>query len=106
MPHVLLTGARFTRNWGGWLASEIEGDLLQRLRGNLEVHNRILGADGFESALADLQVEVVQGKANAEGQYQILRNAILESFQEMNWALANRRTLEFSNDRRFSVSGF
>jgi hypothetical protein len=38
MTHLLLTGAGFTRNWGGWLASEIEGDLLQRLRGNGEVH--------------------------------------------------------------------
>ena len=26
MSHLLLTGAGFTRNWGGWLASEIEGE--------------------------------------------------------------------------------
>ena len=34
MTHLLLTGAGSTRNWGGWLAGEIEGDLLNRLRGN------------------------------------------------------------------------
>ncbi len=30
--HLLLLGAGFTRNWGGWLARELEGDILQRLR--------------------------------------------------------------------------
>lgn len=106
MTHILLTGAGFTRNWGGWLAKEIEGDLLQRLRGNWELHTRVHEADGFEAALAELQTEVMQGKAGATEQYQALKRAILESFQEMNLALANRRTLEFSNSRRFSVKGF
>src|SRR6185312_12628508 len=102
MTHILLTGAGFTRNWGGWLANEIEGDLLQRLRDNREVHSRVHQADGFEAALAELQIEVMQGKAGATDQYQSLKRAILESFQEMNLALANLRTLEFSNSRRFS----
>jgi hypothetical protein len=69
MTHLLLTGAGFTRNWGGWLSSEIEGDLLQRLRGNGEVHTRVREADGFEAALAALQIEVTQGKAGAKDQY-------------------------------------
>jgi hypothetical protein len=106
MTHLLLTGAGSTRNWGGWLAGEIEGDLLNRLRGNAEVHSRVRDADGFESALAGLQHEVAAGKAGAKDQYQVLKKAILDSFQEMNLALANRRTLELSNDRRFSVKGF
>ena len=106
MTHILLTGAGFTRNWGGWLAKEIEGDLLQRLCGNWEVHDRIRAADGFEAALAGLEIEIIQGKPGAAEQYQALRIAVLDSFQEMNLALANRRTLEFSNDRRFSVASF
>lgn len=93
MIHILLTGAGFTRNWGGWLAKEIEGDLLQRLRGNWEVHCRVCEDDGFEAALAGLEIEIREGKPGATDQYQALRIGILDSFQEMNLALANRRTL-------------
>jgi SIR2-like domain len=106
MTHILLTGAGFTHNWGGWLASEIEGDLLQRLRGNGEVHARVRDAAGFEEALAALQADVAQERSGAKEQYRVLKKAILESFQEMNLALANRGTLEFSNIRRFSAKGF
>lgn len=106
MTHLLLTGAGFTHNWKGWLAREMEGDLLLRLRGNPAVHARVRDADGFESALAGLQLDIKAAKPGAKEQYQTLKKAILESFQEMNLALANLRTLEFSNERRFSVKGF
>lgn len=59
MPHILLTGAGFSRNWGGWLASEAFEYLLgsshinSRLRVKLwEYRERKLG---FEDVLADLQ---------------------------------------------------
>jgi hypothetical protein len=106
MTHLLLAGAGFTHNWKGWLAKEMEGDLLLRLRGNPLVHARVRDADGFESALAGLQLDIKGSKPGAKEQYQALKKAILESFQEMNLALANLRTLEFSNERRFSVKGF
>lgn len=37
--HILLTGAGFTRNWGGWLAKELEGDLLARLAQDRELRD-------------------------------------------------------------------
>ncbi len=56
--HVLLLGAGFSRNWGGWLASEAFEYLLGRseldeaLRQLLWKHRR---AEGFEGALGELQ---------------------------------------------------
>src|SRR5580658_1186430 len=66
MTHLLLAGAGFTHNWKGWLAKEMEGDLLLRLRGNPLVHARVRDADGFESALAGLQLDVKGSKPGAK----------------------------------------
>src|ERR1700730_7564408 len=60
MHSVLLLGAGFSRNWGGWLATECFEYLLgcpqvdPELRDLLWNHRR---TDGFEGALADLQKE-------------------------------------------------
>ena len=61
MPTFLLIGAGFSRNWGGWLASEAFEYLLGRpeiqqspaLRDLLWKHHP---SGGFEDALAELQV--------------------------------------------------
>jgi hypothetical protein len=73
MPHLLLTGAGFTHNWKGWLAKEMEGDPLLRLRDNPAVHARVRDSDGFESALAGLQLDVKAAKPGAKEQYQALK---------------------------------
>ena len=63
MPHHLLTGAGFTRNWGGWLANEAFEYLLgapdvdEYLR-NILWHAKLSG-EGFEGALSSLQNEYV-----------------------------------------------
>ena len=64
MPHILLLGAGFSRNWGGWLADEAFEYLLgpeyidDGIRSLLWDHEREGG--GFEDALAQLQESATQ----------------------------------------------
>jgi hypothetical protein len=51
MPHILLTGAGFTRNWGGWLAKELEGDLLARLANDRELRKLVQESANYEKHL-------------------------------------------------------
>jgi hypothetical protein len=51
MSHILLTGAGFTRNWGGWLAKELEGDLLARLAKDRELRKLVQESANYEEAL-------------------------------------------------------
>ena len=58
MPHYLLTGAGFSRNWGGWLANEA----FEYLLGAPEIDDYLrsilweakLRGEGFEGALSML----------------------------------------------------
>jgi hypothetical protein len=59
MTHVLLTGAGFSRNWGGWLATEA----FEYLLGAPEINDQLrsllwqdnIAGNGFEDTLARLQ---------------------------------------------------
>lgn len=106
MTHILLTGAGFTRNWGGWLAKEIAGDLLGRVAGDPALRNLLQHSESFESVLESLQAESERGDAMARGRYAALQKAVCASFRAMNIALAKRTEFNFSNYRAFSVSGF
>ena len=106
MTPILLTGAGFTRNWGGWLAKEIEGDLLGRLHADPDLRQRVQGGDGFEAVLAALKSEAEGPDAEAKRRYADLQKAVEASFRAMNRALANRVEFNFSNDRRYSVNAF
>ena len=106
MPNILLTGAGFTRNWGGWLAKELEGDLLGRVHGNERLRMLLQNSDSFEEALLSLQQEAKRADGQSSAHLTQLRQAIAESFQAMNLALADRGGLEFSQDRRLSVMSF
>jgi hypothetical protein len=61
MTFILLTGAGFSRNWGGWLASETFEYLLgsPEIDGNLRslLWRSKEAGGGFEDALAELQEE-------------------------------------------------
>jgi SIR2-like domain len=103
---LLLTGAGFTRNWGGWLAKEIEGDLLGRLREHPELRQRVQESDGFESVLEALQNEAAGGDSQVRRRYADLQKVVAASFRAMNLALAKRIEFNFSNDRKYSVNAF
>jgi len=103
---LLLTGAGFTRNWGGWLAKEIEGDLLGRLADHSQLQQLLHESDGFEVVLERCQRDAAGGNAPAQHRYDDLQKAVAASFHAMNVALANRPQFHFSNDRKYSVNAF
>jgi hypothetical protein len=113
MSYLLLLGAGFSRNWGGWLASEAFEYLLganeivrsQRLRNLLWAANA--RGDGFEGALSDLQSAFDQDGS-------IYNGVALDSFErevtrmlaDMNVGFLQRVNFEFSNQVESSVGRF
>ena len=67
MNHILLLGAGFSRNWGGWTTEELIGDLLGRVAGAPDIQKRLQkvafrnsatgNGNNFESVLNDLIIE-------------------------------------------------
>ena len=102
MPHYLLVGAGFSRNWGGWVASEAFEYLLgcpeiradARLRDLLWTH-QLKG--GFEDALAELQGAQISYASAPWGEPQLtaFQNAVGRMFDDMNGAFLDRKDLEF-----------
>jgi hypothetical protein len=82
---VLLTGAGWSRNWGGQLAKEIWSSLIghPHIRTNDRVRNLLLNEQAFE---------VVLGKARVapftKGDREDIENAILETFIAMDREIA------------------
>ena len=107
MPHYLLIGAGFSRNWGGWLATEVFEYLLgthevqtdQYIR-ELLWRNRETG--GFEAALDELQSS---NDETSRKQLAALNRAIARMFSDMN---SSFEAIEFnpSNDSKYSIIGF
>jgi hypothetical protein len=112
MKYVLLFGAGFSRNWGGWLASEVNGHLptSAKIRGSAhvsEVLRRTANTGGFEAALAELQ-EVYAKTATPESlnHLQCLQEAILAMFADMEAGFASKPGWEFCNDLQFKIARF
>ncbi len=85
MKQLLLLGAGFSRNWGGWLALEVHEYLIgcpnvnSDLRDILWKHHHAGG--GFEAALAELEDLNPRGRQLAH-----LRKAVALMFDDMNGA--------------------
>jgi len=110
MSHLLLIGAGFSRNWGGWLATEafeyllgcqevMQSTQLQRLLWR----NQTQG--GFESALAELQQNYVLNPQENLAALLDLNAAVERMFRDMNRGLL-RATLNFANDKAKSIGAF
>jgi len=91
MSDLLLIGAGFSRNWGGWLATEA----FEHLLGSPEVARdpdlrRLLWKHqergGFEDALAELQAQFAQNPGSAREPLMALQDAIKRMFDDMNAA--------------------
>jgi hypothetical protein len=106
MTNILLTGAGFTRNWGGWLAKELEGDLLARLATLEPLRRLIENSENFEHALSQLRSNEVSGVGLAGGSVRVLEEAIRASFAAMNLSLAQRPSLDLSPEHPRAISGF
>jgi SIR2-like domain len=88
MPTLLLTGAGFSRNWGGWLADEAFeyllgcADLLPHHRTLLWKHR---GKGGFESVLQELRDDFMRSPgAHTERPLQEFDKMLLGMFTTMN----------------------
>jgi hypothetical protein len=91
MPHYLLTGAGFSRNWGGWLANEA----FEYLLGAPEIDEYVrtilwgakLGGEGFEGALSRMQDAYVSNKSEeTKERLARLTQAVIGMFNAMQTA--------------------
>ena len=111
---VLLLGAGFSRNWGGWLATEVFSDLLLRkqIKSDLALKQLLLDhqrKQGFESALDELQHRWARTRSPSDkAQLDGLQAGIVEMFMDMNRAFVDTGTFhfEFQNDARHTVTRF
>jgi hypothetical protein len=91
MTNLLLIGAGFSRNWGGWLAAEA----FEHLLGSPEVSRypeirKLLwkhqDKGGFEAALAELQAQYTHTPESARVPLMALQDAVKRMFDDMNAA--------------------
>lgn len=89
MTHILLTGAGFSRNWGGWLADEVFEYLLGCSEINQDIHTALWSSrnmrQGFEDTLQDLRAEVAVHKdARLAGNVKVFERMLEGMFNSMN----------------------
>lgn len=102
MHYYLLTGAGFSANWGGWVASEAFEYLLgcPEILGDDRLRDLLWDCQlkgGFEDALAELQVGHAAGFSRQWSERQLisLQNAVGRMFDDMNSSFKGRGDLEF-----------
>jgi hypothetical protein len=107
MFHVALLGAGFSRNWGGWLATEVLGELLGRIANDREIYTRLRQSRNFEDTLAELQAEArTRGTPDSTARLDTFERAVMETFSDMNQTFAAFPGWGLSNDARDSIDGF
>lgn len=110
MTQIALLGAGFTRNWGGWLAAELIGELCGRLvdRPNLNQMLRLSG--NFEQVLGARRAAAEREPSNEQAVEDMrrLEEAILASFGTVNSALARLPDFRLGGvtDERGSIRHF
>lgn len=100
MADLLLLGAGFSRNWGGWLATEAFEYLLgcpevvhdAGLRQLLWQHQH---QGGFEAALAELQLAFARDPQSGGPPLMALQSAVSRMFADMNKAFMDMESWEF-----------
>ena len=89
MPlRIALLGTGFTRNWGGWLASELTGERCGLVADDEDLVRRLKVTRNFEKVLADVRGEARPGGA-AQRRFERLQGAMLDVFDRMNQSLAS-----------------
>jgi hypothetical protein len=97
---ILLLGAGFSRNWGGWLASEAFEFLLgcKEIRSNAQLKKLLWQHQprgGFEEALADIQREAARSGPLED--LKVFEAAIAKMFDSMNRGYSGFQSLEFTS---------
>ena len=96
MSTVLLLGAGFSRNWGGWLASEAFEYLLgcPEVLADPELRDLLWRAQpngGFEAALAEVQQAFIRDHQANTGRLLALQAAVARMFEDMNRGYGEQR---------------
>lgn len=103
MKRILLIGAGFSKNWGGWTAKELV-EMLISLNGDDEFISRLLKtAKSFEDIIPNLRGNVIDGDTHSLHRRYL--DTIRNAFGRMNDSYL-RKQFEFSVDRTFSVREF
>jgi hypothetical protein len=101
--HLLLLGAGFSRNWGGWLANEADEYLLGHDAIDKSVRDILWQCrrkGGFEAALA-----ILQNGNPPDDRLVRLEKALMSMFQDMDRAF-QQVNFNFNNSMKDSVSTF
>ena len=107
MAHIALLGAGFSRNWGGWLATELLGELLGRIAEDSDTYSKLRRSKNFENTLSELQTEARQQKKPGENsRLDHFERAVLDVFSEMNQVFADLPGWHLSNDAADSIDDF
>jgi SIR2-like domain len=106
MPNfVLLTGAGFSKNWGGLVAREITNALMSKLQNNPYLLHALNRAN-FEDVLSQVQSECLNTRtAENERRLDAMQQALEDVFGRMNAHIATVQ-FEFSNDIAHSIQKF
>jgi hypothetical protein len=102
--HILLTGAGFSRNWGGMLTPEVFQYLLGCDELDVELRRLLLRDRSFEDALAALQNAP---DVDSKRRHDQLTSALVGMFNRMGLAFMQRE-FEFRSppDARYSLTNF
>jgi hypothetical protein len=103
MKKILLLGAGFSKNWGGWTAEELVHDLMGRLVDDVFLSNLLKTAKSFEEIIPNSQRNVIDG--DTPETLTKYMSAIYQSFEMMNRSFM-RKQFEFSTDIEFSIRFF
>lgn len=109
MTRVLLTGAGFSKNWGGLVASEFFSRLLKENLGDRarELLFKYRRMGGFELAISLLQAAHKQElSAETKKRLDDLSSAVVGIFNSMNNYFLYLPQFEFQNEVRYMVRGF
>jgi hypothetical protein len=106
--HVLLLGAGFSRNWGGWLASELVGELSGLLVDRPWLCEMLRVYQNFERTYAERYEAAHKARNNKLALEDVarLQRAILDTFAAMNAGFARRHGLDFSWSPERSIVSF
>lgn len=100
--HILLLGAGFTYNWGGWLASEVQDYLFSHAGFDQETRKYLWLAyqsgKGFEGALGAVRAAAATGSPDAVKRAADFELALRHMFRDMHDALLVNIDARYSNE--------
>jgi hypothetical protein len=106
MAAVLLTGAGFSRNWGGRLAKEVNTAIAMRVQNDPELARLLHRNPNFEEALTELQTEVAtSSRFGLPERLQKLETAIVDVFSDMNRSMA-QTSFSFLEETGWTIPEF